>query len=320
MEKVLTLFIGDPFLTDELLKERLTALEKDHPGGLFKQSFRLKETPLQEILGLARTLPFLVTLQVFRIADADLLKEDDLRALDLYVQAPGPRTHLYLQSQNTELKKNPLKTWAEKRKLEVVFFSEREKQGSVSRFIRDKLRSSGKKIASDAQKMLEEQAGGHPGLVDSMLNQLIRYAGDRAEISADMVALFEEKMTTVDIYQLVDAITSGRTPAALRLFNNYMEENDSELMAFIGLLHWQLRRYWLAACLLEQGVSESSILFRCGVREYQARNFMRQVRQLSRMRLEKAIEGLFQTDWALKTGKYPDERMAFENWLIAGSA
>lgn len=313
---ILTVFVGDSFLADEQVKERITRHEKDNPGGVFKQTFRVKETPFKEILGLARTLPFLVQLQIFRIVDADLLKEDDLKALDIYLQSPGPRTLLYLQSQNTDLKKNPLKVWAEKKKFEVVIFSERDRQGTVARFIKDKVRASGKKIDPDAQRLLEEQAGGHPGLIGSVLDQIVQYAGDKPEITADMVALFEEKMTAINIYELVDAISFGKISRALFLFNSYLEENDSDLLSFLGLLHWQLRRFWLASSLLEQGVSESAVLFRCGVRDYQAKAFMRQARQLSRAKLEKVIEGLFQTDWALKTGRFADERMAVESWLM----
>ncbi|HTL48047.1 MAG TPA: DNA polymerase III subunit delta [Verrucomicrobiae bacterium] len=320
MAKLFYLFLGDPFIVDEQIRELTARLEKENPGGVSKQTFRLKETPLAAVLTQARTLPFLISLQIFKIADADLLKEGDLEAFSQYWEAPAPATCFILQSPVTDLKKNPLAKWAQKEKAEILLFSDRDKQGAASKFIRDKLRQYGKKMAPDAQRRLEEQVGDAPGMLDSILNQMATYAGEREEITLEMLEMFEEKLTAVNVYHLVDAISFGKTQAALKLFNEYIRENDADILSFLGLLHWQLRRLWLAAVLLEQGVSENSILFRCGVYESQGRNFMRQARQVSRLRLEKTVEGLFQLDWAIKTGRASEDTLAVEQWIVGCGA
>ncbi len=318
MKHPLTLIVGDSFLASERFKALASEYEKKSPGGFSSQAFYLKETPLKSVLSQARTLPFGVSRQLFRVLEAGQLKKDDVETLEAYAAHPAPSTDLIFFAEDLDAKSALLAFFQNTG--EVIRIEEGQKLSASSRLIKERLQQAGKTMRPEAIRRVEDKAGEYPAFVDSLLTQLISYAGDAAEISLEMLEQFEENLSSVDIYKLMDAISAGKLQESLTLFNRYLEENEKEFLSFMGLLHWQFRRLWQASVLLEEGASESAVLKKCKVyNPNQSRMFLQQVRAFSRARLEKGIEGLFQLDWALKSGR-AEERSGFERWLVELSA
>ncbi len=111
------------------------------------------------------------------------------------------------------------------------------------------------------------------------------------------------------------AISAGKTREALKLFHQYAEDNPKDLLSFVGLLHWQLKRLWIASVMLSEGQPEFAVMTRCKVFGSRQNPFMQQVKAASRAKLERAIEKLFHLDWALKTG-LAEDRPALERWVV----
>ncbi len=313
MKHSLTLIVGDSFLAAERFKSIALEYEKKSPGGLSSQTFYLKETPLKTVLSQARTLPFGVSRQLFRIMETSQLKKDDVETLQAYAAHPATSADLIFLTDEMDAKSPVLAFFQSSG--EVIRIEEGQKLTASSRLIKERLQQAGKTMRPEAIRRVEEKSGEYPAFVDSLLTQLISYAGETPEISVEMLEQFEENLSSVDIYKLMDAISARKLQESLLLFNRYLEENEKEFLSFMGLLHWQFRRLWQASVLLEEGASEAVILKKCKVYSNQSRPFLQQVRAFSRVRLEKGIEGLFQLDWALKSGR-AEERAGFERWLV----
>ncbi len=313
MKNQMLLILGDSFLGTERFQSVSAELTKKHTGEVSSQTFYLKETPLKSVLSQARTLPFGAAAQIFRIMEASLLKKEDVEALEAYVEHPAPSSYLVFLADEMDAKSSLLALF--QKQGELVRLDEGERQTASSRLIRERLKQAGKTMPAEVIRRIEDKAGEYPAFIDSLLNQLIQYAGEAKEITSEMAVQFEENLSSVDVYKLMDAISARRLADSLVLFSRYLEENEKEFLSFMGLLHWQFRRLWQASVLLEEGISEPTVLKKCKVYPNQSRAFLQQVRSFNRARLERGIEGLFQLDWAVKTGR-AEERSGFERWLV----
>lgn len=304
--------IGDPLLCEEKRKEILSLLEKDCGGPLALTLYRAGEADVTLLLQEARTLPFLVSGQVFCLANASQLAKNDLALLKEYLSFPAPRTFFFFEAESLE-RGHPLIEWASRPK--QVFFLEPQSGKIIARFIREKLRRAGKKMAPGVQALLEERVGEAFFFLDSILDQLILYAGDRTEIVPSDVEALEERLVQLEGDDLLDALAERNIPKALQALNDLLESNFRDFPSVAGLLHWQLRRFWDAKRWQAEGMKEGEIALRLRLSPARAPYFFRELGRFSLKELEEILEGLFDLDWRLKTGR-ADGRYDIESWLI----
>jgi len=311
------LVVGDPFLIEEKVKSLCAGMAAQIQGDLNRQTYYLADTELERVLTEARSLPFLAAGQIFQLRDLHKLKKADLETLQHYLEKPFPATFLILETQDLE------KTDALVKLMEtfgaVYFLSAKEDRSSARQFIRDKLKHAGKTMSAPATAMLEQAIGDMPSFLDSMLERLIIYAGTQAEITEAMVETFEEDWTEADIFKLVNAIADRRAEEACTTLHRLLENNENDIVGLLGMLHWQIRRLWVGAVLTEEGVPVGEMQKKANVFYKQAPFFMQQLRKFSRKQLEEALEGLFQLDWKMKSGR-ADGRIALETWVFQVTA
>lgn len=309
-----TLLAGDLYLVEEKAKSLIQSIQSEIKGEVHLQSFKLTETPLDKIISSARSLPFLTEFQIFRVQEVQALKEKKLESLTEYLSSPSPSTALIFEAISLD-KDHALVKLLTAKKAPVFFLEDADKKGAGSRLVREKMRRSGKTLAPGVLERLEEQAGDAPAFIDSVLNQLILYAADKTEITEEMVDQFQENWKEPNIFTLTDALVSRRKKEALVCLKQILEQDEKDVISLIGLLHWQIRRFWQAKVLLEDGVSQSDLLRKVKVSPRQAPFFMRQLQSLSRKKLEQSLEGLFQLDWGLKSGR-AEGAIDLEKWVI----
>lgn len=170
-------------------------------------------------------------------------------------------------------------------------------------------------MTREALARLEESAGEFPAFLDSILEQLITYAGETSSITEPMVEIFEQNLGESDTFALTEAISQRKTSAALVLAHALMEKNNRDAVMLIGLLHWQIRRLWQARVLLDRGESEGAVLKKCRVYPGQAPYFLKSLRTFPRKKIEQALEGLFSLDRQMKSGNV-ETGAALESWLV----
>ncbi|HXV27504.1 MAG TPA: DNA polymerase III subunit delta [bacterium] len=310
------LFLGDPFLTEEKIKSCLESLEKKTKLEIPCVTYDLSVTSLENILMQARVLPFLAQAQAFRIKNADSLKKSDQEAIGSYLKEPSGSTFLFFESETIE-KANPLVKIIQKRG-EVHFLGDQEKKAAGRRFIQLRLKQYGKSMPPQAIDRLLEEAGDHPMLLDSMLERLFHYAGEKSQMTEEMVDTFREDFQSANVFELTDAIAQKQTGRALRLLAKSLEDHDKDWVGLLGLLHWQIRRLWQAKILREKGLSESEIARRLKINPRQSSFVMRQLERFDRSQLEESLEELFQMDWKIKTGR-SEALPGLEAWVVRTS-
>ena len=313
MKTNLCLIVGDPLLRSQKAKTIAADFEKKAGGSFAHQSFRLEETSLDAILSNARTLPFLTEGQVFYIQSAERLKAADLELLEAYLANPNASTALIFEAESLEGKTELQKFM--KVKGQVMVLAKEEARSAAQGYLQQKLVRFKKTMPFAAKARLLEMCGEAVVFLDTMLDRLIQYAGDQTEITEEMVAEFEEKWTSVTVFQLTNALLASDREKAVRIFHELMEDYEVDLVSLIGILHWQLRSLWLGAVLLEAGTSESAIFSQLKMPPFRQRGFMAGVRALGLEKIEKAVESLYQLDRKTKVGQM-DGVIGIESWLM----
>ena len=151
--------------------------------------------------------------------------------------------------------------------------------------------------------------------LDTMLERLVQFSGDRPEIDEDMVNRFEENWTEMDVFKLTNALVDRDPARALKVFRDLMDFYEADLFSLVGILHWQLRQLWQAAMLLASGVSEREI----GSKLRMSPSRLNALRRFPVERLESAVEVLYQIDRKSKSGQL-EGISGLEAWLLEYTA
>jgi DNA polymerase-3 subunit delta len=308
-----SVLVGDPFLCEEKRKEIITSLEKEFGSGLPITLRTVGDFSLESLLAEARTLPFLSSAQLFSIRRADQLKKGDVELLESYFKSPHPQSIFVFETDSLE-KGHPLLQWGERAKQIVRL--EPQAGRLTADFIRRKLKESGKKITEEALRLLEARLGDAFLFLDTLLDQLIFYSGEKGEIDRNAVEALEERLARFEGEDLMEALAVRNVSKALEILNDLLEGSSRDTPALIGLLHWQLRRFWEAKRELEKGCSEREVASRLRLWPARTPAFFQSLRRFSRRELERILEGLFELDWRLKTGR-TEGRYEIESWLVS---
>ncbi len=129
-----------------------------------------------------------------------------------------------------------------------------------------------------------------------------QYTGDRDIRTEDIDFLCREDMTG-KIFDLTDAIAGHKTDDALRMIDVFRERREPPLF-ILTMLARQSRDLMVAkdagdtGQIIASGVTKST---------FYARKLQNQARHFSMAKLESMLEGCFQADFAIKTGRIDDQ-------------
>ncbi len=311
------LALGDAFLSEERFRKFAEAIQKQFQGETALRSFRISETPLDTILAEARSLPFLVECQVFRIREAQLLKNKSLTGLEPLLKNETLPAAFFFEAESLPQDHELRKLASSYGKILETTDSELDSAGA--KWIQTRLRLSAKTMDPTALATLLERMGDQPSMLESVVDQMINYVGSESRIGLEVVEQFSERWQELDNFQLVNALVARDAGKAVMLMRRLIEETNQEPQALIGMLHWMLRRFWKAAVLFDRGLSQDAVFRSCKISPRSAPYFLKQLRAFSLAKLEAAIEGLFDLDWKMKTGR-AEELAGLESWLIRTTA
>ncbi len=314
MKFPLFVLVGHPFLSEEKRKEILASLEKEFGSPFPVTVRRALEVPVAQLVNEARTLPFLASAQAFCLREADQFTKSDWAIWQEYFESPHPRSFFLFEAESFE--KNPplVERASEARQL---FFLRPKADSMRARFIREKLGRAGKTMIPEAERLLGSRVGDSFLFLDSLLDQLILYTGERKEIGPADLEILDEKLIQLGGDDLLRALAERNVGRALEALNDLLEANFRDFPSVSGLLHWQLRRLWEAKRWQAQGVGEREITSKLRLSPARTSYFFQELDRFSLVELERILEGLFELDRELKTGN-AEGRYEIERWMISG--
>jgi DNA polymerase-3 subunit delta len=181
---------------------------------------------------------------------------------------------------------------------------------ALEAWTRDRFQVHGGMAARDAVSRLTWLAGSDLRLLDSEIQKLAVYAGEREVTQADVDEMVGDAREA-SIFEAVDAALERRPGVAMRLMYNLIE-GGTTVNSIINMLARQVRLTLLAGTLRAKGVQQDDIGKRAGISSrYALEKTLRQASRFGPTYLASVHRKLLEADLAIKTGEQ-DERLALE--------
>lgn len=268
-----------------------------------------------DIIAAASTLPFLADRRLVLVYDllSSMDGRDNKRGSEwdglaaMLAELPGSSDIVFVESKTLRANARGIK--AAGPGAEVREFSA-PRGPALEAWARDRFTRYQSVAHRDAIARIVWLAGGDLRLLDSEINKLALYAGEREVSQADVDAMVGEAREA-SIFAAIDAVLEGRPGVALRLMYNLLEGGTS-VSSIISMLSRQTRLVLLAGTLRAGNVPTQEIGSRIGVtNRYALEKTLRQASRFNRHYLAQAHRRLLDADMDIKTGKL-NERLALE--------
>ncbi|MBI4431637.1 MAG: DNA polymerase III subunit delta [Candidatus Omnitrophica bacterium] len=316
MPKVKNIFLllGDQVLRDEERRKIIGNEEKEIERQAFFRCYG-DDLVLNDFLEQARTYPFLSEKQFILINRVESLPKSDVERFSLFLPECPEFTVIIAESAGLD-KRSALYHAFQKYGVvkEFVLDQMQEIERTVAKFLANR----GKRITPEALAELIERLSGSLALIYQALEQIVLFAGSRAEIVSEDVVTFVKKEAPYGPFELGDALAARDVEKALRVCRFLFEQIGRDIPEIVGIIHWQLRRLWEVKQLLAKGTSERSLAAVLRLPPFVAGRLAVSAKRFSVKELQDACEELFRLDWKSKTGRV-DAISALEEFLLRRS-
>jgi len=285
----------DVFLRDAHRREVIAQVIGQADPQLCVSSFDAT-AELADVLDELRTTPLLAQRRAVVVRDAGTFVSAHRKALEKYLLSPSQRASLILIVASW-----PTNTLLYKRVKEIgeaIDCSVPERVG-LARWLKDAAAKRGKKISPEAAELLEQCTGRDFAALDSEVEKLSLYLGDRETITAEDVQAVVTATAGPVAFALSNAITAGDAAAALKALGGILTRPE-DVFKTLGSIRWHLRRVLAAQQLIDGGASPAKAVPWMPPPQKAAFAAMLKRRPLST--LQKDFRWLLQADLAIKSG------------------
>jgi DNA polymerase-3 subunit delta len=265
------------------------------------------EADLAEVLGAARTVPFMAPRRVVILRDIDKMRLTEGRGeqLEEYLRSPSPQAVLVvttdLEERSRDLRKRYGALWAD------VVFAPPQGRDLETR-VRQEAERLGCAIDPGAVGALLEATGSDLGRALGELEKLRTALGAGGRIGPAEVALHVAGYAHRSVFELLEAVSARDLAASLRIVGG-LALKPEDALAFMGLLGKRLRALWFFA-RPERPLPPVFKTWPARPEELRAH-----AARFSREELEQALAALLEVDTAIKSTGLPP-RLLLESYFI----
>lgn len=266
-----------------------------------------RESGLDRILEIARSLPMLSRYKLVVVHNASELKKADLDRSLGYFQAPCPTTCLVFMAQKPPQSERLAKLLQENGALVEL---RPRSEASAQAWVRERVRQEGKDMTVEAARALIQRVGTQEGSLEGEIQKLLAFVGEKRVIQDSDVEDVAAEARSSTLFELTDALSENRTAHALRTLHKILGQGTPPLAA-VGMVARQLRLL-LTAVNARKGASPQGEL---QVPSFVWERLLKQARAWSETRLLKALRALLEVDSAMKSGRL-DPEVLLDQWVI----
>ena len=248
-----------------------------------------------------------------------------------YLENPQERTKIFFVENNLDKRK---KTYKELIKLEKNGLAEIKEFITPANFnfdlwIKNRVAKLGGKIENNAINILAISLG--KGMAqkdrnrnlkqsynlweaDNEISKLVSYCNDR-EITNEDVQLLVQSKVDMNIFNLIDSISSKNKNKSALLLNQQIEKGLNEIY-ILTMFVYQFRNLLKIKSLLEQNLSNQEIAIKAKMHPFVIQKSIEQCQRFEMKDLKKIYQKLFDADLAIKTGKI-NPRLALDLLVVS---
>ncbi|MFS0727491.1 DNA polymerase III subunit delta [Paenibacillus sp. 1P07SE] len=284
--------------------------------------FDTAETPIEEVVLEAETLPFFASRKILLVRDQSLLaaggKEGKVThqadELIRYLKEPLETSTIVFVVHADKLDERRKLVKLLKERDALLLFQELEGK-DLYRWIAKRAKDQNRTIAEDAAELLVLRAGANLQKVAQEVDKLCLYAGDGGTISRREVELLTASSTEEDVFALVDAIASLQSGRALTMYRELLLRRE-EPIKIAALLARQFRILLQVKELDGQRFSPQQMASQLGLHPYVVKLSLDKARSFEVKMLGGLLSRLADLDYKMKTGQI-DKVLGLELFLIS---
>ena len=263
--------------------------------------FEGKGMNVNEIIGLADTMPFFAERRIILLEDTGFFKNKCEELADYMKSLPD---YLVLVFSESEVDKRSRMYKAVKSGGRVTEFAKQDEK-TLMRWAAGILGKEGRKITQRDMELFLTKTGTDMGNIRMELEKLITYTEGQDIVSAEDIEAVCVTQTTNKIFDMVRAVTEKNQKRALELYYDLLTLKEPP-MRILFLLAKQFRQLLLTKKMSGEGASQNEIATRLGVPSFVVRNISACARSYTVEELEQAVEDFVDAEEAVKTGRLGD--------------
>jgi DNA polymerase-3 subunit delta len=295
----------DPYLRDQALEKLRATLATQHGDGLHRECHEASEFDMTATVEALQHISMWGnhTLVVVKAIDEwEFTKSDALMA---YLKSPNPAATLVVEAAKLDGRLKAVQTL---KTLCTVVTCKPLYDNQVPDWVRVTAKAIGKEISREAVMWCIELVGTDLGTLKQALDGLALYTGSNPIIGLKDVEAFLSNTSQHDIFELCKALGQVRTPDAIRLLDNLLENGEPPVrLIYMIARHWRI----LTALRAAQGKAEQdAVIQQFRIPPFFAAEYMEQAKQREPRRFLRGLARLAQTDRRLKSSRLDDHLIA----------
>lgn len=187
-----------------------------------------------------------------------------------------------------------------------MFQSMLPKGNALDKWIINRAKNTGVKIAPDALSLLANFIGNNLRLLSNEIDKLAMYVGPDGTIKVEDVRQLSAHVQEARIFDLTDALAQRNRKQALNILHDLLADGEPPLK-MISTITSQVRSLLLVQELAKKGLRGGQIASTLGMAPFIADKALRQVGNFNVTQLENAYRQLLSTDAALKRSRLTPE-------------
>lgn len=309
---VYAVYGDDSFLRRETLSAICRQVLQGEEDEMGMVRFAGEQASLADVLDEVRTLPFFSKRKVVTVDSADPFVTAHRKELEAYCEHPSTAGVLILS----------VKVWSAATRLAKIVENvglavecKAPSERALPKWLVQMARSSRVELESDAAELLVELVGPEVGLLVVELEKLAVYVGTRAKIQRDDVARMVGAGRLEEVWNLIDAATTGRGALALEQFDRLMGAGEAPIR-FLYAMYSSLGRVHHAGQLRRAKKRFEEACAEAGIRSFAYEKTQRQHAHLGPARVDQLPRLLLQADLDLKGSSSLTPRAVIERLLV----
>jgi DNA polymerase III subunit delta len=278
--------------------------------------FSAAAVALDQILAQAAMRPMLAPQQVIFVEELEAIekrgeeaREQAVDRLREYLADPPPFTVLVLETAGLDQRTRLAKLLGEK----AVQVSVDARAEDAGRLAAELARRRGVEIDPEAAALLSELAAGQAARIETEMEKLATYVGERKRITTADVAELVVSARSYTVWELADVLGAGGQAKALEFLDSLLRAGEAP-PGIVGALAWMYRKL-LEAQELPAHASAWDAARRLAMHKETAELALARARKIPRASLRAGLVALAEADDRLKSGTV-NQRAVME-FLIA---
>jgi DNA polymerase-3 subunit delta len=286
--------------------------------------FEAGETPIDEIIAAAATLPIFAPRRLVVLTRAEALKTDEQEALAAALDAPAPTTCLVIIAAKADQRRRLFSSLPQRA---VVINCQPLLERELPAWLNGQAAALELQLAPEVVHALIEQTGTSLHALVNEMEKLRVYGSARAEalaqpggevtllkIGLEALAQLTAHGRQHSVFELTDAAGERRLADALVIVRHLLDEGEQPV-GLVAVLTRHLRRLWLAKGGVDQGDTPAALAKRLGVMPRYAESLTRQAAGFGAPHLQRLLTRCVVADAQLKGGRLPKGQV-IESLLI----